>query len=405
MDTDRSEAVGVILAGGGARGAYEAGALAALLPVLEQHGRRPQIYVGTSAGAINAALFASLAHLPADEAASQALHLWRSVGRAQVVRAILPSGLRAGLSYLGQLAGLQAELHGILDATPLHNTLDQLMDWAQIHRNIQDQALQAVAVVATASASGRSTVFVDQAPGTSLPPPDDDRAMDYVATALSTQHVMASAAIPVIFSPIHVDTPAAYAAWYLDGGLRLNAPIKPALALGAHRALIVATDPLQSPVPQDAAGEAEPDIYTAVADILRATLVDRMVEDVRTLGNINELINGNHELHSERRAQRGKRSYRKVPYLFVGPVMPGHLGRLAEAVFHERFGGLRWLRHSPDFPLLHRLFGGSVKMRGELLSYLFFDHLFIEEAIRMGQHDAQRMLAGGSGELPWQLSH
>lgn len=59
-----------MLAGGGARGAYELGALSVLLPLLEQRGESPRIFVGTSVGAINAASFAATSHLPAQEAIS-----------------------------------------------------------------------------------------------------------------------------------------------------------------------------------------------------------------------------------------------------------------------------------------------------------------------------------------------
>jgi NTE family protein len=48
--------VGLVVAGGGARGAYEAGVLSVLLPELARQGRRPTVFVGTSAGAINATL-------------------------------------------------------------------------------------------------------------------------------------------------------------------------------------------------------------------------------------------------------------------------------------------------------------------------------------------------------------
>ena len=57
--------IAAVLPGGGARGAYEVGALSALLPALAERGERPDVIVGTSVGAINAALLASLAHLPA----------------------------------------------------------------------------------------------------------------------------------------------------------------------------------------------------------------------------------------------------------------------------------------------------------------------------------------------------
>jgi predicted acylesterase/phospholipase RssA len=51
--------VGLVIAGAGARGAYEMGALSVLLPWLREHGRSPRIIVGTSAGAMNAVLVAA----------------------------------------------------------------------------------------------------------------------------------------------------------------------------------------------------------------------------------------------------------------------------------------------------------------------------------------------------------
>lgn len=57
--------LGLVLSGGGARGAYEAGALSVLAPHLERRGERPSVLVGTSVGAINVVYPAACAHLDA----------------------------------------------------------------------------------------------------------------------------------------------------------------------------------------------------------------------------------------------------------------------------------------------------------------------------------------------------
>ena len=85
------QAVGLVVAGAGARGAYEAGALSVLVPALAGHGQRPTVFVATSAGALNVLLFASLSHLDPDEAAEQALDMWLAVRWSDVVRPLARS--------------------------------------------------------------------------------------------------------------------------------------------------------------------------------------------------------------------------------------------------------------------------------------------------------------------------
>lgn len=126
--------VGLVVAGGGARGAYETGVLSVLLPELARQGRRPTVFVGTSAGAINAALFASLAHLPAEEAAGVALDRWRSVHQQMVIKPAWQTLPPLGLRYAAAMVGVPGQLTGLLDTGPLASSLNrnQLIDWGQI---------------------------------------------------------------------------------------------------------------------------------------------------------------------------------------------------------------------------------------------------------------------------------
>src|ERR1700684_3112062 len=84
--------VAVVLPGGGARGAYEAGALSVLLPALEARGERVSIWCGTSVGAINATALASLAHLPARQQVAAAKELWRELRKGDVIAPIVGTG-------------------------------------------------------------------------------------------------------------------------------------------------------------------------------------------------------------------------------------------------------------------------------------------------------------------------
>ncbi|WP_353940290.1 patatin-like phospholipase family protein [Streptomyces sp. HUAS MG91] len=385
--------IGVVLAGGGARGAYEAGMLATLLPELDARGQRPTLFTGTSAGALNAVLFASLAHLPVAQAADQVMTAWAELTKSQVFRPFvltaLPMILRQCVTRVVNPSS--APLAGLLDTTPLRTTLRTKVNWDQLHTNLVDGVVQAVAVATTACGTGRTEIFAEGPAAARLPASDTDRAVDYTRTVLSVDHVMASAAIPVAFPPVRIEPSGC---WYMDGGVRLNAPVKPTISLGARRVVIVATTPLRDlPRPADCGDEPRPSVQDVVAQILTGLMGDRMVEDTRTLGKVDELL----ESGARRISPRG-RPYTVVEYLFGGP-MPGQadqLGQLAEYVLDTCFRGLRRLAN-PDLMFLAALLGPG-QSRGELLSYLFFEPEFLGEAVKLGQRDARIILdAAGDG--------
>jgi NTE family protein len=293
--------VGLVLAGGGARGAYEAGALATLLPYLEQIGDRPGIVLGTSIGALNGAFLASTAHLSAREATDSLLEAWRGVAFNDIIGPLVSvRELSRVLLYFGGLLGIPgSRVPSLLDTTPLPGALQRIVDFDQLHRNVDEGLLSALAVVATSYATAESVVFHEGPAGVCVPL-DVKRAIRYVPSRAGWQHVEASASIPMAFTATRIDRPPEATGWYGDGGARLNTPIKPALKLGAERVVVIALNSsAQPPRPQTAA--ERPDIFDGAAQVVQALLVDQVAQDVITLSHINRALA---DLDDDRRPDR-----------------------------------------------------------------------------------------------------
>ncbi|MDA0183082.1 patatin-like phospholipase family protein [Solirubrobacter phytolaccae] len=405
--------IGLVLPGGGARGAYEAGALSILVPALEQRGERVEIVCGTSVGSINAAVVAAVASLPAREQALTFLEHWRSVRKGSVIRPVIGVGTGLGLA---RLAGELLELPGmraasLLDPSPLARSLEGWIDWDALHANVAGRVIHAVCVMATSVERGVPVGFVESA----AKPPRSDREIEYVHTRLEGQHVRASAAIPLLFPPVEVTAPLGAAGHYVDGATRLNAPISPALALGAERVIVVGYEPFagarapaatprttgdgsgRAAVSPHAPAFSPPRLADVAANALDGLLLDQVAHDVRRMLAVNAFFAEHPSTGTSRAARayreaQGRPPYRRISYALVAPTRRGEIGALAEAVFRERYGGLRGLR-SPDFALLSRLLGGGgAAARGELLSFIFFDEVFIERLLELGRRDARRWL-------------
>jgi predicted acylesterase/phospholipase RssA len=271
---------------GGARGAYEVGALSVLLPELERRGERPSIFVGTSVGAINAAGLAATSHLSAEESIARELARWREVEPAAVIKPVIWRLPLTAMRFAGGLLGLPGvRLESLLDPTPLERNLRTWIEWPQLHRHVAQGPVGSLAVVATAARSGRSVAFVE---GRLPPGARRSRVIDYVAAELDQAHVRASAAIPILFPPVRITQPPAAAGWYVDGGTRLNTPIKPAIDLGAERVVVVGTGPVAPVARHTGRHDAPaPDFGVSALHLLEGALVDPLVEDLRKLGDIN----------------------------------------------------------------------------------------------------------------------
>jgi NTE family protein len=387
--------VAVVLPGGGARGAYEVGALTTLLPALQARGERVSIWCGTSVGAINAAALASLAHHPADKQAQQAVAPWEALRKHDVIAPIVGSGgARTLLRLVAHTLGLPGVgLASVLDPSPLAGSLDRWIDWGRLEHNMRAGHTDAVCVVATMLSTGKPIGFV--ASDRDVPSHVGDE-IRYVKTRLRSEHIRASAAIPVLFPTVEVKAPRAARGHYTDGGTRLNSPIKPAIDLGADKVIVIGFEPFGRAPEQPTSARRQPSIADVAANVLDGLLVDQVAHDLRRLAAINSFFVENHStgpigLPRTYRIARGLAPYRPISYALVAPKRRGEIGRLAETTFKQRYGGLRGFR-SVDFGILARALGAAHRSRGELLSFLLFDEQFIAALIEMGKRDARRWL-------------
>lgn len=399
-DTER---VAIVLTGAAARGAFQAGALATLLPALHGQGMRPTVAIGTSAGAINAAMWASVAHLPVDVAAERLLAVWRQTDSDDIFTHPLLSLPSTVWSLVRSSVGLGGGVESVLDTSRLVATARETLDVEQVAANVADGPVEAVGVVATRMpsaappaviSSGRSVVFLD----TVLDPSavdDPSRAVDLATSQVVVEHVIASSAIPMAFPAVWVDEPAAVRGWYSDGGTRLNAPLRPAVQLGADRLVVVAAHAVEygtspGPEPLDA---PSPDVADAAAHVLHAVLADRMVEDLADLRWKNRMC----AAADEPLPDRCGRPLRPVPYLAVAPE-PGQLASVADDVLRDKYGRWpwTWLDDSGTW-LLGRLLRsvGDGPGRAELLSYLAFEQEYFAEQITLGARAARTALEQG----------
>ena len=380
-----SGGVALVLAGGGARGAYEVGALSVLLPALERRGERVEVMVGTSVGAINCAFLAATAGEGTARSLEQARELWSELAWDEVLRPLLSP---AELAKLGLFLLPGRRLWGLLDAAPMAKKLSTLR-LGRIHANVADGTLKAAAVVATWVEGSSSVVFHD---GGGRIRDDRERAIEYEQTRLRESHVRASAAIPSVFPAVRVEMPRRREGWYYDGGTRLNTPIKPALELGGKRVIVIALNSLRS-----AHMRGRPEALDGATQIVQALLVDPLVEDVQTLASINEILRARGAPSSGSRAR-----HKPVPYILIAPRGPNEIGEAASRVYREHYAGVK--RATSSVGILGRVLrAGANASRGELFSYLFFAREFAMELMRRGEDDAKRWLARRHDEGPWRL--
>ncbi|MGH3314869.1 MAG: patatin-like phospholipase family protein, partial [Nocardioidaceae bacterium] len=168
-----SARVALVLDAGGARSAYQVGALEVLLPALAEHGARPRVLIGTSAGALLSGVLAATAHLEADEQVARLRDVLGQATKRHVLRPLWRQVPDVLARYASETLGLSAfRLRGLFGTQPLARTLARSIDWEALHRNVEEGFVETAAVTATSVRTGQVMMFTEStAP---LPPPVPD---------------------------------------------------------------------------------------------------------------------------------------------------------------------------------------------------------------------------------------
>jgi NTE family protein len=270
-----------------------------------------------------------------------------------------------------------------LDPTALNDLIRSRVPWSRLRNNIDAARMRALIISALHVQSGRTTLFADLAPGVRFPGTKDVRRV-VVPAQIGAKHVLASAALPMVFPTREID-----GSYYCDGGVRFNTPIAPALRAGANRLLVI---PLLAGelAKSSPTRERSPSLFFLLGKLLNALLLDPVNYDLSILERINRLVRTmENVLDAEQlRAVREVLSQtRGIPYRPVETLVfrpSKDIGSIA-----RDFASQLTPRDGPGWLLarLDRL--GSV-WDTDLLSFVLFDGDFARALIRLGHHDVER---------------
>ena len=385
--------IGVVLSGGGSRGAYEAGILHYIRTDLKRRlGRHAPIDIvtGTSVGAINAAFIAAT-HTDLDTQAEQIATAWRALRIEELISMSARDVFRAGRLMLGADPPPPSpgsfRYGGLLDTSGLERFVLRTIPWRGIERSLRRRHLQAISVSATHVGTGHTVVFLSCAE----PVPREwsrDPFVRHRAARIGPRHVLASAAIPMLFPAVKIGDE-----FFTDGGLRQNTPMSPAIRLGADRLLLISLRHVapQPMVVQRERTEAYPKPLFLAGKALNALLLDHTEYDLQRMQRINLILEAgnasfgpqfesmmNHELMRLRGAP-----LRRIQAVHIRPSED--IGALAARFV--RAGRMR-VTGAITRRLIERLGAGEAAHENDLLSYLLFDGHFASDLIELGRRDA-----------------
>ena len=370
MNTDKVKPkLAIVMTGGGARAAYQIGVLKAIAEMVPVGAPSPfTIICGTSAGAINAAsLAAKSEHF---KNSVRRMHfVWSNFTSEQVFRTDVLGILKTGAHWLLSMIlggiGKHSPIY-LLDRTPLRKLLEKYIDSSIIQHAIDTNMLHALSVNATGYTSHQSVAFYH---GHSSHKNWKRAQRIGISTRITVDHLMASSAIPFLFSPVKLNRE-----YFSDGSIRQTAPISPALHLGADRVLVIGNHQTEYKL-ERVSNPKPPSLGEIAGHTLNSIFLDSLDADIERLQRINKTV----KLIGEQDREKHGVTLRQVEVQVISPS--NDIGKMAADHAHE----LPW-----SIKTLLRSIGAYSKTDSSFMSYLLFEKGYCNALIKLGYDDTIR---------------
>ncbi len=350
------------LAGGGARGAYQAGALKAIAHILQIKKIPFDLLSGVSVGSINAVVLAELADdFPA--AVEKLESLWGEIHCQQVYKTSNFELSKSVLRNLSTLVVKQQESGYLLDTSPLKEFLTKHIDFSRIGYHINTGTLHAFEVIASCYEHQQTVSFYMHHDADFLdwqhPRHISQRGM------IQAEHILASSALPLFFPTVGIE-----GLHYGDGSMGLITPLRGPIRFNVDKIMILGTRelPEESNQPTLNANPIVPFAHV-LGTMLNNLFLDTLDRDIEIVNRMNDISN----LLSIWKKHRSP--WRPISTLYLRP------NRSMSSMASE---------HYKSMPLLLRYLLnilGAKNKSGDLLSFLLFEKEFTRELLASGYQD------------------
>lgn len=348
------------LAGGGARGAYQAGVLKAISHILNVKKIPFDMISGVSVGCINAAVLAE--NVLDFRAATEKLEaIWSDIHCQQIFNA---SNYELSKSVLRNMSNMIVKQHQsghLLDTSPLKEFITKTINFDLIKNNIDNHHLETMEVISHCYETHQTVSFYQH------DKPFDDWNYPRHGSQrviLQMEHILSSSALPLFFPPAKIN-----GLHYGDGSMGLVSPLRGAVRFQVDKVMILGTRQAATFTQLEQAQNNDIGLARILGGMLNGLFLDNLDRDIETVNHMNDIA------HLLSMWKKRRSPWRPIETLHLRPS--NDVASIAQS-------------HYNNMPMLLRFMLnvlGAKSHSGDLLSFLLFEKEFTRELIQLGFDD------------------